>query len=255
MILSKIKSRLDGTKSFFDIRSVGTINNKYDIDLNPQGQLTRIIGIDKLIQHVLKYIFVKKGAYISSNIGTSVNIISSKRSADSIRGEILTSLLEYSKYQDTLPKEKSNVIGWDIYRTQTPDIITSWKKVNKYTLGNNFYYDANLRVGNTYYYSVVNVSNIRGKPVSDNVGTGVEITIPNSDTLNAVITDEFAMVPKYKSVTLYWVKDVLIQDEERLRGLTNLLVWVPTGEPRQLSVYLQATNVKKEVATVSATID
>lgn len=252
MIVSRIKTKLEGNISLFDVKTQGTITNKYDLNINPQGQLTRIIGIDKLTQHVLKYLFVKKGDYQNSEIGTSINIISSSRRAESIRGEILSSLAEYVKYQEELPRVRSNVIGWDVYRTQTPDVVDSWKKINKHTLGNNFHYDNNVLVGDIYYYSVVRVYNIQGKPVSDSVGVGVEVTIPDSNTYNAVITDDFVIVPRYKAVTLYWKRDVLIQDEERLRGLTNLLVWTPVGEPRLLNIYLQATNVGKTTTDVLA---
>lgn len=255
MIVSKIKTKLEGNVSLFDIQTKSGITNKYDLIINPQGQLNRIIGIDKLTQHVLKYIFVKKGSYLNSNIGTSVNQISSRRGSDSIRGEILTSLTEYSRYQSELPTVKSNTIGWDIYKTMTPDVVDSWKKVNKYTLGNNFYYDSNVLVGDTYYYSVVKVYNVQGKPVSDRVGIGVEVIIPDSNTLNAIVTDDFVIVPKYKAVTLYWKRDVLVQQEERLRGLTSLLVWTPVGEPRSLSIYLQATNVGKTTTEVQATLE
>jgi hypothetical protein len=255
MIIAKGKSLLDGRYSLFDLRTVPTLNSRFDLDISPSGQLPRVIGISKLAQHVTKFILVLKGTYSDPLIGTQANNpVAAGKSEYSLKSDILSSLTEYSRLQASNSKIDTDILGWDIFRTKTPDIASSWAKVNKYLLANNFYYDSGLHPNETYYYSLVPVKNVNGKPASGSIGSYVPVTIPTSDTLNAVISDNFIIVPKYKSATLYWKVGVPYQSEEVLRSITNILTFYDPGDPRALSIYLSLTSLNSQNFTVSTQV-
>lgn len=251
MIVAKIKSKLNGVNSLFDIKTTSTLINKFDIDINPQGQLSRLIGIDKLFAHIIKNIMVRRGTYPNFKIGTSVNTLTPIEKTDQLlRSEIIDTLSEYSKYQQQAEvQQTTNVIGWNIYRTQTPLEINSWTKLNKSSVTNNFFYDdKNLLANDIYYYNVIPIYQVNGKPVSDSPESSLNyigITIPDTNALNAIISSNFIALPVYKAVTLYWYKSVLLQNEELLRGISRLKTWFTPGEPRNLNIYVQITNVEK----------
>ena len=259
MIIYKKKSNLDPTNVLFDIQSdLVEGKTKFDLVINPQGQINRIIGLDKLLQHALKLTLVKKATYSESsteavNIGTSVSAAAGSRSSTAIKREILDSFKTYAKIQyENSTETQSNVIGWDIYRTRTPENLKSWRKINKHLVSNNFFYDSELLSNKIYYYGVVKVRNVNGIPTSDAVGTGLEITIPTTDTQNAVVGDDFIMIPTANAVTLYWSRFIEYNDEELLDKLSALEVSVPLGEPRLLRIYFKIKN-KEQTAVESST--
>lgn len=247
MIISQGKSRLDGRYSLFDLDVVPTGNSRFDINLSPMGQVPRVIGIDKLANHVRKYILVLKGSYSDGIIGTQVNnpVVAGKTEY-SLKSDILTSLSEYSRLQAVNSQIDTSILGWNVFRTKTPDIASSWIKVNKYLLANNFFFDSGLHPNETYYYSLVTVTNINGKPVSSAIGAYSSVTIPTTDTLNAIISNDFIIIPKYKTVTLYWKIGIAYQTEEVLRSITNVLTWYDAGDPRALNIYLSLTNLDQQ---------
>jgi hypothetical protein len=254
MIISQGKSKLDGRYSLFDLRTVATLNSRFDLDISPMGQIPRVVGISKLSQHVTKFILVLKGSYSDPLIGTNANNPSiAGKSEYSLKSDILDSLTEYSRLQASNSQIDTDILGWDIFRTKTPDNADSWVKVNKYLLANNFYFDSGLHPNETYYYSLVTVKNINGTPVSGSIGSYTPVTIPTSDTLNAVISDDFIIVPKYKSVTLYWKVGTAYQAEEVLRSITNILTFYDPGDPRALNIYLSLTNLNSQTFNVTAT--
>ncbi len=252
MIISKGKSKLDGRYSLFDFDVIPTLNSRFDINLSPQGQIPRVIGIDKLANQVRKYILVLKGTYSDNVIGTQVNNpVTSGKSEYSLKSDIVTSLTEYSRLQSANSVIDKTIVGWDIYRTKTPDISSSWVKVNRYLLANNFYFDSGLHPNETYYYSLVTTKNVGGKPVSGSIGSYQAVTIPTTDTLNAVVSGDFIIIPKYKSVTLYWKIGVSYQAEEVLRSITNILTWYDPGDPRSVNIYLSLTNLNQQTLQVT----
>lgn len=252
MIIGQGKSKLDGRYSLFDLDVIPTLNSRFDINLSPQGQIPRVIGIDKLSNHVRKYILVRKGTYSDPVIGTQVNNpITAGKSEYSLKSDIVSSLTEYSRLQASNSVIDKTILGWNIFRTKTPDVTSSWIKVNKYLLANNFYFDSGLHPNEIYYYSLVTVKNINGKPVSGSIGSYSPITIPTTDTLNAVVSNDFIIVPKYKSVTLYWKIGVSYQNEEVLRSITNVLTWFDPGDPRSLNIYLSLTNLDRQTLQVT----
>lgn len=253
MIISKIKSKLDGNISLFDVQTNQTANGKFDLVVNPQGQLNRIIGIDKLVQHILKYMFVEKETYSNKLIGTNLNKPFTE-SENSLKNDIISSLAEYSKYQVANSKIDKNILGWNIFRTQTPDNQRTWKQINKSIVINNFYYDKNLNSNEVYYYSVVKVTNILGKPVNSAIGSYIPVLIPTSNTMDAIVSNSFIVIPKYGTVTLYWKKGIEYQSEEVLRSITKMLTWLTPGEPRNLNIYLQLTNLAKQATEVTTGI-
>lgn len=255
MIISQGKSRIDGRYSLFDFDVIPTGNSRMDINLSPQGQIPRVIGIDKLANQVRKYILVLKGTYSDNLIGTQANNpVTAGKSEYSLKADILSSLTEYSQLQASNSQINTDILGWDIFRTKTPDVSSSWVKVNKYLLANNFYFDSGLHPNETYYYSLVTVKNVNGKPVSGSIGSYQPVTIPTTDTLDAVISNDFIIVPKYKSVTLYWKVGVAYQSEEVLRSITNILTFYDPGDPRSLNIYLSLTNLNKSQLTVTTSV-
>jgi hypothetical protein len=252
MIISQGKSKLDGRYSLFDLDVVPTINSRFDLNLSPQGQIPRVIGIDKLSNHILKYILVRQGTYSDSVIGTQVNNpVTAGKSEYSLKSDIVSSLTEYSRLQAANSAVDKTILGWNIYRTKTPTVTSSWVKVNRYLLANNFYFDSGLVPNDTYYYSLITVRNVNGKPVSGSIGSYSPITIPTSDTLNAVVSNDFIIVPKYKSVTLYWKVGISYQNEEVLRSVTNVITWFDPGDPRSLNIYLSLTNLNQQTFQVT----
>jgi hypothetical protein len=194
-----------------------------------------------------------KGTYSDVLIGTDLtNLKVAGKSDFSLKSDILLSLTEYSSLQSANSVVDKTIIGRNIYRTRTPDITTSWTKINKYLVSNNFYYDGNLNAGAIYYYSLTQVKNVNGSPVESGIGTTVKIKIPTSDSLNAQITGDFIVVPKNKSVTLYWKTGIFYQKEEVLRSVTKILTWFDAGDPRSLNIVLELTNLDKQVLTASA---
>lgn len=253
MITAQLKTKLDGTKALFDVQTQTTVNGKFDLVINPQGQLNRIIGIDKLAQHVNKYILVRKGFYLDSSIGTAIHSPTFHTQNElSLKTDIINSLKTYSNYQIESSKTASDkILGWDIYRTMDPSDNETWVKLNKYLISNNFYYDnKNIKSGETYYYSVVSVTNENNRPNSEGIGAYMGITIPYSNTLNAEVGTGFIIIPRQSSVTLYWQKPVYYYAEEMLRSITKLLTWTSPSDPRALSIYIQMTNIQKATTDV-----
>ncbi len=260
MLVYKKNSKLDASVSLFDVQSAIVPGKaKFDLTISPQGQVNRVIGADKLLQHSLKLTLLARGIYTddisdAQNLGTSVSGKSSERSVNSIRREIIDSFKTYAKMQnDNASLVESDVMGWDIYRTRTPEVSSSWEKLNKHLVSNTFYYDSELLSTKTYFYGVVKVRNVNGVPTPDAVGTGLEITIPSTDTLNAVIGDDFIMIPTDKAVTLYWNRFVEYNDEELLDTLPALEVNVPLSEPRLLRIYFRIKNKERTALETSTT--
>ena len=136
MITAKLKTKLDGTKALFDAQTQSTVNGKFDLVINSQGQFSRVIGIDKLAQHVNKYILVRKGFYLDHSIGTEIHSPTfHKQNEFSLKTDIINSLKSYSNYQIENSKRASDkILGWDIYRTMDPSDNKTWVKLNKYLI-------------------------------------------------------------------------------------------------------------------------
>lgn len=256
MIISRLKSRLDGNKVLFDFQTESSINNKFDLIINPQGQLNRVIGMDKLAQQILKYMLVLKGTYQNDLIGTDINNpVLARKNEHSLKTDIINSLSEYSKYQVENSKIETDILGWNIWRTQYPEDNDSWKKVNKYLIVNNFYYDEkDLNANEVYYYNVERIRNVNNRPVSDGLGTYLGVEIPVEDTLNAIVGNSFIVVPVYNAVTLYWKKGISYYREEMLRSVTKLTARFLPGEPRNLMIYAELTNLEKAKTSVTTTV-
>lgn len=258
MSLATINSKLDGNKSLFDIQTEftkfedATISSRRDIVINPLGQLNRLIGIDKLSAHVLKFLLTEKGTYPNASIGTDINTFTVRKNENSLKTDIIRSLTEYSKQQMAIANKTTDVIGWDVYRTQDPDVTTSWKKINKHLIINNFYYDNNLHTYETYFYSLTPVRR-SGQRLSTSTTLGPQLTVslPTSNTLNAIVGSDFIVVPSYKAVTLYWKKIIPYQAEEILRSMTKISVTYSNIDPRQLNIYLELTNLSRQFTNVS----
>lgn len=252
MTVALINSKLNPAVSLFDVQTYLTENNKSDLVMNPQGQLNRLIGIDKLAQQILKFILVKKNTYSDPVIGTDLTNNRATRSDSTLRADIMNSLSEYSKLQVSNSTFDTSIIGWNLYRTTTPNVANSWAKINNYLLSNSSYFDGNLDTGIIYYYNLVQVTSLSTQaPTFTNLGTYTAVTIPESNTENAVIGTNLIIVPHYRSASLFWLKNIYYQKEEVLSNIEKLQTWFSAGEPREFNIYLQITNLLNQLSEVS----
>lgn len=231
-------------KHLFDIKTKRSSFGK-DIDVNYSGDLSRVIGLDKLEQQVEKAILVKKNTYATAkNLGTSLVIGSFVKDKSTITAEVRDALIIYSNLQQQQRTTNTvKLIGKNIYRTI--DILdpNSWEKINTHIISDNTYADTNL-IPDTYYnYAVTDVfQDLFGKTIETKIDKTEYVLAANVSTLKAKVNDSFVLIENGKSAILYWN---LIQDltmEEQLRSIINIAVSSGLGDPRSVNVNLKLSN-------------
>ena len=224
----------------FDIKTKSTVYGK-DLDLS-NNKISRVIGIDKLIQQSEKSVLVAKGTYSEAKLlGTPTFANNDPTIISNGVVESLSIYANLQKLQET--SSVVSVIGKNIYRTLDINDPDSWRKLNKFILTDNTYTDVDVVVGTTYYYSLVtvfvdSVNNTKETPIINSLSNTVE----SDQTLNTSVGADFIVVSDSNSSVLYWNIPVGLSSEEQLRSILEVRSVKFSSDPRGLAIKIKLSN-------------
>lgn len=236
--------------NLFDIKTKKT-NYGRDLDLNSANTISRIVGLDKLVQQTEKIVFLNTDTYESApDLGVDLF----KQSNTTILNySISKAFNQYASLQQQ-QQTQSNflILGRNIYRSRDISNIEYWEKINKNIISSNKYIDSGLITDTEYFYATTKV-------YKDSLGntreTKIEIldnVIATSDnTLSAKINDDFVFISDANSVILYWDIPIPLNLEEQLRSIVSINSF-KLGDPRALQVNIKLSNRELTQAQVSS---
>lgn len=238
------KTKLSTNNTYlFDV-SVKSTGYGRDIDINSNGGVSRVIGLDKLIQQVQKTVLVKKASYPAlSSLGTSLVGMTSK-DVSSIDSDIKGTLATYAGLQQQQHSSTSvEILGRNVYRTININDSASWTKLNSQIVTKGSYVDSNLTAGTTYYYATTTVyRDYLNKTVESNIKVYSKAEVTNVNTQKAEVKSEFIVLNGANKVTLYWMTPINLTQEEQLRSVLGIKTTKSPSEPRKVRIDIKLTN-------------
>lgn len=238
------KTKLNINNNYlFDVSTKSTGYGR-DLDINSNGGISRVIGLDKLIQQVQKTVLVKKASYPSlSSFGTALSGMTTK-DVSSIDSDIKGTLATYAGLQQQQHSSTSvEIIGRNVYRTIDINDSASWIKLNSQIVTKGSYLDSNLATGTTYYYATTTVyRDYLNRTVESNIKVYSRVNITNVNTQSAEVKSEFVLINGANKVTLYWMVPIGLTQEEQLRSVLGISTTKSPGEPRRVRIDIKLTN-------------
>lgn len=238
------KTKLNINNSYLFDLAVKSTGYGRDIDINSSGGVSRVIGLDKLVQQVQKTVLVRKAFYPSlTSFGTALSGMTTK-DVSSIDSDIKSTLSTYARLQQQQHNNTSvEILGRNIYRTTNINDSTSWKKLNSQIITKGNYIDSNLSSGTTYYYATTTVyKDYLNRSAESNIKVYSRADVTNLNTQKAEIKTEFILISAANKVTLYWAIPIGLTQEEQLRSVLGISTTKSPSEPRRVRIDIKLTS-------------